>query len=367
MEKEELLYTLALQRAKGIGDVNAKKLIKHCGSAKNVFRETRNSLLKIEGIGLYLAREISNSKNLVSAEKEIKKIEEHHIKIHYYFDKEYPENLRNCTDAPVLLFQDGDFNVDNSKIISIVGTRNMTSYGKDFCEGFIEELSVYNPVIVSGFAYGVDICAHKAAIKNNLQTVGVFAHGFGHLYPKAHKKYMADVYNNGGFLTDFWFDDTPIRENFLKRNRIVAGISEATIVVESAEKGGALVTADIANSYSRDVYALPGRSTDLYSKGCNALIKDCKAGLITSAEDLVQMLGWKKTVPKTSVQPQLFVELDGDEQKVFDFLKGKEQEQLDVIAFECSIPVYKMASVLVQLEMKGLVKPLPGKEFKALG
>jgi DNA processing protein len=366
MEKEELLYTLALQRAKGIGDVNAKKLIRHCGSAKSVFKEKSNSLLKIEGVGLYLVNAILSSENLASAENELRNLEEHKIKTHYFFEDGYPNNLKNCVDAPVLLFQDGDFGFENSKIISIVGTRNMTSYGKEFCEKMIKDLAEYAPIIVSGFAYGVDICAHKAAVKNNLQTIGVFAHGFGHVYPKIHKKYMSDMYENGGFLTDFWYDDTPIREHFLKRNRIVAGISEATIVIESAEKGGALVTADIANSYSRDVYALPGRSTDTYSKGCNALIKDCKAGLITSADDLVAMLGWKKTVSKRSIQPQLFVDLTNDEQKVMDFLKITKRELLDLISLQCEIPVYKIASILFQLEMKGLVRPLPGKMFEIL-
>ena len=366
MKKEELLYTLALQRAKGIGDVNAKKLIKFCGSAKNVFKERKSSLLKIDGVGTFLVQAIFEAKNLSEAEEELQKIEDNNIKCLSYFEEDFPRNLKNCADAPILLFQDGNFNLTNRKIISIVGTRNMTNYGKDFCEKLISELVPYDPIIVSGFAYGVDICAHKSAIKNNLTTIGVFAHGFGHLYPKVHKKYMNDMYENGGFLSDFWFDDFPIRESFLKRNRIVAGISQATVVIESAEKGGALVTADIANSYSRDVFAVPGKIGDIYSKGCNALIRDCKAGLITSANDLVTMLGWKKTSQKKSIQPQLFVELTAEEEKVVAYLQKNNRELLDVISLHCEIPVYKMAGILFQLEMKGLIKPLPGKIFEIL-
>jgi len=233
----------------------------------------------------------------------------------------------------------------------------------------IKELTAYNPIIVSGFAYGVDICAHKEAIKNELQTIAVLAHGFEQIYPKSHKKYMHQLNENGGFITEFWHDENPLRENFLKRNRIVAGISQATIIIESAEKGGSLVTADIANSYSRDVFAAPGRTTDLYSKGCNRLIKDNKAALLTSAEDVAKMLNWdlsSKQKKSKAIQKQLFVELNNDEQKVYDYLFKKGKQILDVIALDCDIPIYKLAPILLQLEMKGILKPLPGKLFEVV-
>lgn len=367
MKEEELLYALALQRAKGIGDVNAKKLIEACGSAENVFKESQTILQKINGIGSFTLKQLIDSSILIEAEKEMKLINNSGIKPLYYLKNNYPNNLLNCADSPILLFQDGKFDLENPKIISIVGTRRMTTYGKEFCEEFVADLKEYNPIIVSGFAFGVDICAHKAAIKNNLQTVGVFAHGFGNLYPKAHKKYMRGMYENGGFLTEFWYKESPLRENFLKRNRIVAGISQATVVVESASRGGALVTATIANSYAKDVFALPGRTKDIYSVGCNNLIKENKAALITCAKDVVKMLNWDQNMKKPKpIQKQLFVDLTADEQIVFDYLSKHEKELLDVISLECSLLVHKTASILFQLEMKGLIRTLPGKMFELI-
>lgn len=194
----------------------------------------------------------------------------------YFLEDAYPQRLKYCIDGPILIFQKGETLFDDRKVISIVGTRNMTPYGRDCCEQMIADLKVYNPIIVSGFAYGVDICAHRVALKNGLETVAVLAQGFGSLYPKSHKKYEKELLKNGSFITEFWHQDQPLREHFLQRNRIIAGISEATIVVESAEKGGSLVTADIADSYHRDVFAVPGRNSDKYSFGCNQLIKKIK-------------------------------------------------------------------------------------------
>lgn len=364
MKEEELRYVLALQKVKGIGDINAKKLIAACGTAENVFREKKNLLAKINGIGSYVLRHLNDSAYLKAADIELKLINQHRIKPLYFLDADYPTNLKNCVDAPILMFQDGEYSFNSSKIISVVGTRRMTNYGRDFCEQMLSELAKYNPIIVSGFAYGVDICAHKAAIQNKLTTIGVLAHGFGTLYPKAHKKYMASMYEKGGFLSEFWYDEVPFKESFLKRNRIVAGIAQATVIIESANKGGALVTADIANSYSRDVYALPGRASDTYSKGCNSLIRDNKAALIASPDDLVAMLGWENSKKVKKVQPQLFVQLTEEEEIVSTYLSGRKNELLDVISLECSIPVYRLASVLFQLEMKGVVRPLPGKLFE---
>jgi DNA processing protein len=265
------------------------------------------------------------------------------------------------------LFKEGNFNLQNKPIISIVGTRKITSYGRDFCEKLIADLAGFNPIIVSGFAYGVDICAHRAALKNNLQTIGVLAHGFEETYPKAHKKYVSEINENGGFLTDFWHNDALIRENFLKRNRIVAGISEATIIIESAEKGGSLVTADIANSYSRDVFAVPGRSTDNFSKGCNDLIKRNKAAILTCATDLVEMLNWDIATKKTpTIQKQLFVEMTETEQLVYDYLVENGKELLDIISLNCKLPIHQTTTLLFNLEMKGVVKPLPGKLFEVV-
>ena len=367
MLEEDLLYVLALQRVKGVGDINAKKLISHCGSAKNVLKEKRKTLEKINGIGAFTTKHLFDASNLIEAEKELKYIQKNNISTFYFEAENYPEKLKHCIDAPILIFKDGNFNLENRPIISIVGTRKITSYGRDFCEKLISEIKQYNPIIVSGFAYGVDICAHKAALKNNLTTIGVLAHGFEEIYPKSHKKYVSEINKNGGFFTDFWHNDKLIRENFLKRNRIVAGISEATIIIESAEKGGSLVTADIANSYSRDVFAVPGRNTDNLSKGCNDLIKRNKAAILTSSQDLVEMLNWDVENKKEHfIQKQLFIELDETEQLVYDFLVDEGKELLDVISLSCELPIYKTTTILFNLEMKGVVKPLPGKLFEAI-
>lgn len=367
MKEEELLSILRLQKSKAIGDILAKKLIVSVGDVQQIFEEKPQFLAKINGIGSYAIKHLFAKENLELAQKELECIKSNKIDYTYFLEDDYPKNLLNCIDSPILLFKDGNINLKNEKIISIVGTRNMSSYGRDFTNKLIEDLAEYNPIIVSGFAYGVDICAHKAAIKNNLQTIAVLAHGFEQIYPKVHKKYINQVNDNGGFFTEFWSEDQPLRENFLKRNRIVAGISKATIIIESAEKGGSLVTADIANSYDRDVFAVPGRSTDLFSKGCNNLIKNNKAHLLTSATDIVKLLNWDiHQKPKKEIQKQLFVELNTQEQKIYDYLSMNGKQLLDVVALECHIPLYQLSSVLLQMELKGVIKPLPGKMFEVV-
>lgn len=365
LKDEKLLAILRLQKSKAIGDILAKKLIVNVGDVQQIFKEKTASLQKINGIGANVLKHLFDKKNIQFAEAELKYIQENNINYTYFLENDYPKNLHNCIDSPILMFKDGNINFNNHKIISIVGTRNMSSYGRDFITKLIDDLTEYNPIIVSGFAYGVDICAHKRAVKNNLQTVAVLAHGFETIYPKVHKKYIHQINENGGFLTEFWSEEQPLRENFLKRNRIVAGISKATIIVESAAKGGSLVTADIANSYNRDVFALPGRATDIYSKGCNNLIKNNKAELLTSANDVVRLLNWDiKEKPKKVIQKQLFLELNSNEQKVYDYLLKEGKQLLDVIALDCGIPLFQLSSILLQMEMKGILKPLPGKLFE---
>ena len=366
MEEEKLLAILRLQRSKAVGDILAKKLIVNVGDVAQIFKEKKTTLAKINGIGDHGLKHLFDSSNVLKAKQELDYIQENNIQYSYFLEDGYPTNLLNCIDAPILIFKDGRIDISNDKIISIVGTRNMSSYGRDFCNQLIKELSIYNPIIVSGFAYGVDICAHKDAKKNNLQTIAVLAHGFEHTYPKVHKKYIHQVNEKGGFITEFWHDDPPQRENFLKRNRIVAGISKATIIIESAEKGGSLVTADIANSYDRDVFALPGRASDIFSKGCNDLIKNNKAAVVTAASDIVKMLNWDLQEKPGPIQQQLFLELNEKEQKIYDFLHFKGQQVIDVISLECNIPVFQLSPLLLQLEMKGVLKPLPGKLFELI-
>ncbi|WP_439127847.1 DNA-processing protein DprA [Polaribacter sp.] len=366
MKEEKLLAILRLQKSKAVGDILAKKLIVSVGDVTEIFKEKPTTLAKINGIGSHVIKHLFDAENAKLATQELAYIRKNKIQYSYFLEDDYPVNLQNCIDSPILLFKDGNINLKNKNIISIVGTRNLSSYGRDFCNNLVQELATYNPIIVSGFAYGADICAHKAAIKNNLQTIAVLAHGFEQIYPKVHKKYIHQVNENGGFFTEFWSEEQPLRENFLKRNRIVAGISKATIIIESAEKGGSLVTADIANSYNRDVFAVPGRTTDVYSKGCNNLIKNNKAHLLTNAKDIVKMLNWDIVEKSKPIQKQLFLNLTENEQKIHDFLHEKGTQFLDVISLECNIPVFQLSSILLQMEMKGLLKPLPGKMFELM-
>ncbi|WP_435624109.1 DNA-processing protein DprA [Flagellimonas sp.] len=370
MTENELVAILRLQSCRNIGSITAKKLINHCGSPSAVFTDKRNHLSRIPGIGVTVLKELSNTSNLKNAEKEFVFIQKENIKVRYYQDENYPRLLKHCIDSPIVLFQKGAIDFAGRKVLSIVGTRNMTGYGKAFCEQFISEIAPLNPVIVSGFAYGVDITIQKLAIEHGLQTIGCLAHGLNQIYPKAHLKYVKKVMSNGGFVTEFWSTSSPDRENFLKRNRIIAGISEATLVVESAEKGGSLVTADIANSYNREVFAVPGRYTDRYSIGCNQLIQKQEAHMVTSAAELIYFLGWeleeKEKETSSGLQKRLFVELDAIEQSIYDYLQKNGKKQLDALAFDCQLPIFKASSTLLGMEMKGAIRTWPGKIFEAI-
>ena len=366
MYGSDLQYVLALQHVPELGDASAKKLIRHAGSAEAVFKEKKSSLLKIGGIGNHKIKDLFDPEHLKAAEKEIQFVERNGIQCLYFQEEDYPERLKHCFDGPILLFQKGNVDLKGKRIISIVGTRRATTHGTGFCESLIAEFAPLDPVIISGFAYGIDIAAQKAAIENGLQTVGCLAHGLNQIYPGAHKKYVRSVEENGGFFTDFWSTDVFDRNNFLKRNRIIAGLSEATIVVESAEKGGSLVTADIANSYNREVFAVPGRPLDPQSKGCNMLLKSQQAHVLTSAADLLYILNWQLDEKVKPVQKQLFVELESEEKELYGFLKENGKEQLDLIALKCSIPTFKAATLLLNMELKGVVRPLPGKLFEVV-
>ena len=367
LSKNELRYMLALQRVPNLGDTSAKKLLQFVGSAEGIFNEKKSNLLKIDGIGSLKLRELHANVLLDAAEKEIEFIEANSISFSFFKDESYPDKLKHCLDGPILIFHRGTINLQNRKILSIVGTRNVTTYGISFCEKLIEELAPTNPIIVSGFAYGVDITTHRAAINQGLQTIGCLAHGLNQIYPKVHKKYIKQVEQNGGFISEFWSDDAFDRTNFLKRNRIIAGMSEATIVIESAEKGGSLVTADIANSYNREVFAVPGRTTDSQSQGCNDLIKTQQARLLTSAADIIYLLGWSlDDITPKPVQKQLFVVLSDEEEIIFEYLKEREKELLDSIALNCKMPTYKVSTLLLSMELKGVVRPLPGKLFQII-
>lgn len=368
MTEPEIIAALRLQNIPNIGDVTAKKLIAHCGSPIAVFEDKLHHLLRIDGIGKMTLKGLFDTIHLEEAQEEFKFLSKEDIDITYFMDEDYPSRLKHCVDGPILLFQRGNINLENQKVISVVGTRNVTNYGTSFCNQFIEELAPLNPVIVSGLAYGVDIAVQKAAMDHGLQTIACMVHGLNQVYPKVHARYQSKIEQNGGFMTEFWSNSQPNRENFLKRNRIIAGISEATILIESAEKGGSLVTADLAHGYHREVFAVPGRATDKWSKGCNDLIKYQKAHLSTSAAELVYLLGWEieEEKQKKTVQKQLFIELDETEQSIYSYLQVNGKQLLDTVAVECNLPIFKVSSTLLSMEMKGVIRPLPGKMFEAV-
>lgn len=366
MYNEELLHLIALKKMPFVGDITAKKLIAHFGSAKEVLSQSKARIEKIDGIGERISQGFSLKSNyLHEAETELTFAERNNVKIYCFTDADYPDFLKQCVDSPIFFYQRGNIHLKNKRILSIVGTRNVTTYGKAFCEKLIEDLAELDVVIVSGFAYGVDITAHKAALKHNLQTIACLAHGLDTIYPQVHSIYCEAMEENGGFITDFGFQSKFDRKNFLSRNRIIAGLSEATVVIESGIKGGSLVTADIAFSYNRDVFAVPGRATDTYSVGCNHLIRNEKARILTSARDLLYHLNWDK--PKAQpIQQTLFVELSPEEEKIQTYLKNKGKQLLDDIAFECGFPVYHVSNLLFQMEMKSVIRPLPGKLFELI-
>jgi DNA processing protein len=369
MKDSELLHLLALSKVEGIGDIVAKKLIQHCGNVENIFKTNASKLTSIDGIGQNLINKLKDKSVFEKAKAEFDYIKRNNINVCFYQDDNYPDRLKHCIDGPVLLFSSGNINWNTRKIISIVGTRQITSYGMEFCKKLIADLAPLNPIIISGFAYGVDIVAHQAAMDNNLQTIGILAHGLNQIYPKTHKRYIAKMEQNGGFMTEFWTTSNPEKENFVKRNRIVAGIAEATIVIESAEKGGSLITANMANDYNRDVFAVPGRISDKLSQGCNNLIKTQRAHLLTSAADVLYILNWElenSQKESKSIQKQLFISLDENEQKIYDYLQQNGKQLLDIIAIECDFPIFKISAVLLNMELKGVIRPLPGKLFEAI-
>ncbi|TDQ32732.1 DNA-processing protein DprA [Zeaxanthinibacter enoshimensis] len=365
LPENELFAALRLQHIPNLGDISAKKLIAHCGSPAAVFTDKMQVLLKIDRIGSAMLSGLHDPVHARAAERELNFIRKHRIGYYYYRQHSYPYNLQHCPDGPVLLFYKGNIELEGKKIISVVGTRNMTGRGRDFCHKFIEDLAVYEPVIISGFAYGVDICVQRAAMAHGLQTIGCLAHGLNRIYPPEHRIYADMIMKNGGFFTEQWSKSLPVRENFLRRNRIIAGLSQATVVIESGEKGGSLVTANLAAEYNREVFAVPGRTTDVFSRGCNALIRSQKAHLLTAAEDLVYMLNWEATASGgRGVQKQLFVDLNPVEQRVVQFLEDKGKQHLDEISIHCDLPVSACSALLFELEMKGVICPLPGKLFE---
>lgn len=368
---DKRIYQIALTMINGVGDILAHNLLQALGDPEAVFVEKRQLLEKIPGIGSKHAAGIKASDALIRAEKELTFIEKNHISCYFCMDDNYPKRLRECPDAPVIFYFKGDTNLDAARIISIVGTRNATDYGRELTEALVRDLSVTYPdlLIVSGLAYGIDIAAHRNALRNNLPTVGVLAHGLDRIYPSAHRSTAVEMLEHGGLLTDFPSETQPDKPNFLKRNRIVAGISDATVVIESAEHGGSLVTADIAFSYGRDVFSYPGRINDPHSKGCNELIRQNKAGLITSAADLVSALRWDVTTVSqpVAVQTELFFTESSPaavNSPVLDIIREYKEIHINQLAVLTGMPIQQLSALLFDLEINGMIKAMPGNLYK---
>jgi DNA processing protein len=363
---EDLRYKIGVSLLPGLGDIVAKSAIAYCGSAEAVFGEKKQNLEKIPGIGTLRASEIIDNREdaLLLAEEEIKFIRKNSITPLFYLDKEYPARLKNCEDAPVMLYCKGEMDLNTKRIVSIVGTRMATDYGKTFCEKLVEDLKDWNATIVSGLAYGIDTCAHRAAVKQEMQTVGVLAHGLDELYPAANAPLVKKMLPNGGIITEFPSGTKMAPELFPRRNRIVAGLADAVVVIESKLGGGSLITADQANGYNRDVFALPGRIGDGYSEGCNRLIKINKAALLESAKDMAYLLGWEERKGKKKIQRELFVQLTSEEQTLIGVLKEKGKLHVDELSVFAEYPMSKTSSLLFTLEMNGVVKSLPGKMYE---
>lgn len=365
MELTSIQASLLLQRLPGIGDITAKKLVDHCGSAQAVFKESKINLLKIKGIGTFHLQGFNKFETYFSTVLEEEKfLKKEKITPILYNSCDYPTTLAFCANAPLVLFQKGKVSWKNEHILSIVGTRNPTSRGIDFCKQLINELAAYHPIIVSGFAKGIDIVTHKTALENHLETVACLGHGLNQIYPKEHYPYVEQICKKGALLSEFWSNSPFEKSNFLKRNRIIAGLAHATVVIESGIKGGSLVTAEHAHHYGRDVFTVPGRLSDSQSKGCLNLIRKDKARMITSAADLAYWMGWESKSFNQNIQKQLFISLTEEEEQIFNLLENK--NSLDDLGLLAKLPISRVAVLLFQLEMKGCVRSLPGKQYERI-
>ncbi len=374
MTDQELIYTIALTRTPRLNLQHQHLLLEKLGSATEVYTHRNDIQDVLPDAHPALAKALQEMDALLPrAEVELEFVRKSRIRCLCLHDEDYPTRLRDCPDAPLVLYYLGNANLNAPQIVSVVGTRRITEYGKDLCRDLLRDRSRLCPdaLVVSGLAYGVDIHAHKAALENGMSTIGVLAHGLDQIYPRLHKNTAVQMLQQGGLLTEFMSQSNADKRNFVQRNRIVAGISDAVVVVESARKGGSLITADIADGYHRDVLAFPGRTRDEYSAGCNELIRNQKAQLITSAEDLADALGWahepqRQKELQDGIQQQLFPDLTEAEQKIVRSLQKVEKKQINLISVDTGIPIAQLSGLLFGLEMKGIVKMMSGGQYRVL-
>ncbi len=363
---QELLYQIALTLVPNIGSVRAKVLSEHFGSAQQIFSSSVKELAHVDGFGITRAKSVKDFVDFSRAEEEVAFIEKFKITPLFITDGAYPKRLLNCYDPPTLLYYRGNADLNTSRVLAIVGTRTHTEYGRQVTEQLIEQLAAENILIVSGLAFGIDAIAHKAALKNNLKTVGVVAHGLDRIYPTQHKSVAKEMVQHGGILTEFLSFTKPDRHNFPSRNRVVAGMCDATVIIETHLKGGSLITAELANGYNRDVFAIPGKTTDTKSAGCNHLIKNDKAILLTDAAQLLETLGWQQQKVKPRQQKELFISLTPDEQKLIDILKQRDNVHIDELYLKSGLNSSTVAAATLSLEFQNVIASLPGKMYKLL-
>ncbi len=360
---------IAITLIPGVGDVTIKKIVAYCGSIEAVFKEKKSTLIKIPGISETLATNIiqavNDKKILEKVETELNFCKQYHIQILSFTDEEYPYRLKYCDDSPATIFVMGNVDLNPRYSLSIVGTRRATSYGKSFCESLLKEFSEkgINVNIVSGLAYGIDIAAHRFALDFNLPTIAVLAHGLDTIYPPEHKKYVKKILANGALLTEHLTQTNFDKSNFVKRNRIIAALSDATLVVESRKDGGAMITAELALGYNRDILALPGRIQDIFSEGTNYLIKSNKAALVENAEDICKVMGWEICKTNRMDSFPIVFNLSEEEKVIVAILKESGDTPIDIIALKANMPVSRISSLLLNMEFNGLIKCLPGKVF----
>lgn len=365
MKVNHLNHQVALTRLEGVGARKAKVLLAYLGSESKLFEDKINLRTAIPGFAKERFRKLNRAKALNEAKSIVDYVEKHNIDSTFFTHKDYPRRLKECADGPILLYHQGNFDLNARKTIAIVGTRNMTSYGKQLINELIAAIAPYNVQVVSGLAYGVDGYTHEKCLEHGIPTIGVLGHGLDRVYPSAHKNIARKMIETKGcgLLTEFPHNTKPDRENFPQRNRIVAGMTDATIVIESGAKGGSLITAYIANGYSRDVFAFPGNVDRPFSKGCNRLISESKAHLITNGKDLIRLMDWKVEDKEAVVQTDLFEGLNGDEKSVVKTIKEFEKISLDVLSVRLKKPVNFLSSLLLGLELRGVVMTLPGKKY----
>lgn len=359
-----LHYKLGLSFLYGIGPKKASLLVSKLGSPEMVFKEDPKYMHHCTGISMNVIRQMDRTKALEIADKQIEFIDKNNLTVHFYLDVNYPRRLKQCDDAPLVLYSKGNFDPNPTRTIAVVGTRSATDYGKGLCEELIRELEGTDIQLISGMAFGIDICAHQLCIKHGIQTVGVLGHGLDRIYPRQHKRTAELMLENGGLLTEFVPGTEPDRENFPMRNRIVAGMTDATIVIESKNTGGSLITAELANDYNRDVFAYPGNIGQVHSEGCNELIRTNKAHLLCNGEQFLKEMGWQSKTPTPSgFQKQCFAELNEEEVMICEYLDGSRGEHIDVLSVGLKQPISRLNVLLFQLEMKGIIKSFPGKKY----